>query len=93
MAWRYYDYVCEDCEEAFEAMVQYEDRDREPCPFCDSTEVTRKDCSPRSNFMANDPVRRKEALMKRSEKHTAKEQRAGNLPTVHDYADYRGKKD
>jgi len=77
MGWKIYDYECPECEEIFEDLGKSSELITE-CKFCDCKEAKRLVPGPRVGVM-NDPEVKKDALRKRSEEHTKREQRKGNL--------------
>lgn len=84
MAWKMEMYACQsaECGDEFEFLTADPDEHVE-CPRCDHSAV-RIMSAPSLGFMNNDPEKRKEALKKRSEEHTKREQRRGNLASIRD---------
>jgi putative FmdB family regulatory protein len=90
MGWKYYDFACSACGYVFEEMVRDEPEEI-PCASCNEPAV-RQMSAPLYGQM-NDPVKKKESLMKRATSHTAREKSKGNLPsTLEGFAEFRGKK-
>lgn len=89
MSWKVFDFECVACGYIFEETVN-NDPEEIPCASCNEPAV-RLMGAPLLGQM-NDPAKRKETLMKRSTDHTRKERKAGHLPNIDNYAEFRGKK-
>ncbi len=84
MAWKLYDFKCldEGCGNEFEFLTADPDEVVE-CEVCEHS-AKRLMSAPLLGLISNDPERKKESLKKRSEDHTKREQRRGNLASIRD---------
>ena len=81
MSWKLYDYICKACGNEFEELVTGIDE------WVDCKECGLGPCEilPTANLgWSNDPLTKKEMLMRRSKEHTIKEQKSGNMLSPRD---------
>lgn len=84
MAWKMFNYQClsRECGDEFEFLTADPDEPVE-CPRCDHS-AERLMSAPTLGLISSDPERKQAALKERSEQHTRREQRRGNLATIRD---------
>ncbi len=82
MGWKYFDYKCPECDFAFESMEQ-DCKDLVNCAECGELALI----MPSAKLgWANNKETQTNMLKKRSEEHTAKEQKNGNMMSPKDLA-------
>lgn len=79
---KFRDFWCFSCEEMFEALVR--DEEMPECRNCGSESVEKRISAPRIGLY-NNPEARSAALKKRSEEHTKREQKKGNMLSPRDF--------
>jgi len=79
--WKYFDFECRDCGCVFESMVQGEPEEI-PCEECGKPAIRHMPGVLLGQM--NVPHKKREALKKRSEEHTKRQQKAGNIKSVRD---------
>jgi len=86
-----FDFKCNECDQGFEDYIS-STTVAVVCPHCTSTNVEKVLSAVRVGLYNNRETRT-EALKRRSEEHTAREQRKGNMPSVRDLAGAKSTRD